>query len=52
MGPVHPFLHHRSLTPTIQRKDGNYVLLFDDDDDEGQKCKRYVSPRFVVHYDR
>jgi len=36
----------------MRRKDKKYVLLFDDDEEDGHKCKRYVSPRFVVRYDK
>lgn len=53
-GSVLPFSSHTAhrTTHDTQRKDKNYVLLFDDDEEDGQKCKRYVSPRFVVHYDK
>jgi SAGA-associated factor 29 len=34
-----------------RRKDKNYVLIFEDDEEDGRKCKRYVAPRFVVQAD-
>jgi len=31
-----------------RRKNKNYVLVFEDDEEDGKKCRRAVSPRFVV----